>query len=286
MVFVKPMKKIKVSLCAFGIFMGMVFPLYASFFIEWIPKRRMLFNIGCLIAGYLVGAFAFYIVKVILKNIESYYKKTLSEDLGVEKINNSERDSDLLINMKNEFDTLIKNYSFLVKKENEDLIKLAITDCLTSGYNHRYLYEYFSNRILLGCSQITALFCDIDYFKRINDSYGHVIGDAVLKEVGNIIKETINKNGNYFRFGGEEFVVLLENITSDDAYKIAEDIRINIKNSIEIQSFCNLESITISIGLASYPTDGLNIETLIDKSDKAMYCAKRKGRNKCQVYQE
>lgn len=283
---IKPMTKIKIILCAFGIFIGIIFPIYASFFVEWIPKRKILFDIGCLIAGYLVGLFSFYIVKIILQNIDSQYRKILSENLGIESSNGLGSSTDLLLNMKNEFKKLIKNYSILVRHESENLRMISITDCLTSGYNHRYLYEYFSKKIQAGYSEMALMFCDIDFFKKVNDTYGHIVGDLVLKKVGTIIKAAINENGDYFRYGGEEFVVILNNCSSYVAYETAEKIRINIENSNEIQQYCKFEAVTISIGLSSYPFDGLKVESLIEKSDKAMYFAKQNGRNRCELYKD
>ena len=285
MVHLKPMKKIRISLCTFGVLMGLIFPIYADFFVNWIPEKKLLFNIGCIVAGYLVGLFSFYIVKKILSKIQNYYQKIIMENLGVEGVNNSNTETDLILNMQNDFRELIENYIFIVKKEKEKLRKMSITDCLTSGYNHRYLKEYFTRKISENCNQMTILFSDIDFFKKVNDTYGHIAGDLVLKEVGDIIKEVINNSGSYFRYGGEEFIAILDNCSPKESFAIAEDIRLGVSNSIKINECLNQGHITISIGMASYPSDGLDLETLIDKADMAMYYAKQNGRNKSVVYE-
>jgi len=282
--YIKPMKMIKTVLCTFGLVMGAIFPIYSSFFISWIPERKLVFCIGCLVAGYIVGLFSFYIVKTILLKIDNYYKVTLLDKLGVENIINTEKENDLILNMKSEFNELINNYGALMESESKHLLKLSITDCLTSVYNHRYLYEYFERKASEGISMMAILFCDIDHFKMVNDTYGHIKGDLVLQEVAKIISESTNGNEGIFRYGGEEFVILLDGYSDKEGFKTAEKIRLKIYNSNVIKSYCNFKTLTISIGVAMYPDDGVNIDTLINKADKAMYHVKECGRNSCKIY--
>lgn len=286
MINIKPMKMVKAVLCTFGLLMGAVFPIYAGFFIKWIPGRKLAFCIGCLIAGYTVGLFSFYTVKTILLKIEKHYKIAILDKLGVENITNTEKGNDLILNMKNDFKGLINKYAELMESESKHLLKLSITDGLTSVYNHRYLNEYFEKKITQGTTSMTILFCDIDHFKMINDTYGHGIGDLVLQEVAKILGEATNGNAGVFRCGGEEFAVLLENCTCSKGFDTAEKIRSEIYNSNVIKFYCNDKNITISIGLASYPYDGVNIDDLINKADKAMYHVKKSGRNGCEIYND
>ncbi|PAB58388.1 diguanylate cyclase [Anaeromicrobium sediminis] len=172
------------------------------------------------------------------------------------------------------------------KKENKNLRMISNTDGLTSLYNHRYFYECFNKKITEGRRPITVLFCDIDKFKLINDIHGHIIGDMILKEVGNIINKSVQGNDLIFRYGGEEFAVLLDNYTSEESFGIAEEIRINIVRSRILQKYSGDLPVTISIGLASYPTDSLDAKDLIEKADKALYFAKQNGRNQCCIYKE
>jgi diguanylate cyclase len=279
----KPMNKIKLIVCTFGVLVGVAFPIYAGFFVEWIPERKLIFDIFCILAGFLVGIFSFYVLKFTLISIEKYYKKTLYSHLGIERVDDTLHDSDLLINMRCEFNKIIGEYAMLINQEKKYLTDLSNSDCLTSGYNHRYLYEYFPCKVEEGCDEMTLLFCDIDFFKSINDEYGHVVGDAVLVEIGNIIEEMISSKGAYFRYGGEEFMVVID-LDIDEAYEIARKIRMRVNKSEKICQLCHC--VGISIGLASYPEDGRDIEILIDKSDKAMYTAKNNGRNCCVRYKD
>lgn len=282
--YLKPMKMVKLVLCAFGLGIGAIFPLFANFFIEWIPERKLAFIIGCLVAGYIVGLFSFYIVKTILLNVDKYYKLTLAGRLGIDSVSNVEKENDLILNMKSEFKELINNYTALMENETNHFLELSITDCLTSVYNHRYLYEYFKKKVSKGINSMTILFCDIDHFKLINDTYGHIKGDMVLQEVARIIRESTNGNEGIFRYGGEEFVVLLDNCSCEKGFTTAEKIRLEIYNSNVIKAYCDSEILTISIGIAIYPNDGINIDTLIGKADKAMYHVKESGRNRCEIY--
>ena len=284
MIYIKPMKMVKNILCSFGLVIGAIFPVFAGFFVKWIPERKLAFYICCLLAGYIVGLFSFYIVKTILLKIDSYYKIALLGKLGVEDIINAEKDDDLILNMKSDFKELINKYVTLMESESNNLLRLSITDCLTSTYNHKYMYEYFEKKVLERISLMTILFCDIDHFKRINDTYGHITGDLVLQEVSKIIRESTNENEGIFRYGGEEFVILLENCSGEEGFDIAEKIRLKVCNSDIIKSYCNFEILTISIGLAVYPYDGVNIDTLIHNADTAMYHVKETGRNRCEIY--
>ena len=190
--------------------------------------------------------------------------------------------SNSLIKSLNQMNDSVCRY----KKENKNLRLISNTDGLTSLYNHRYFYECFNEKVRSGRRPITVLFCDIDKFKLINDIHGHTTGDMILKEVGNIIKKSVKGNGLIFRYGGEEFVVMMDNYPTKESFSIAETIRINIIKSKKIQKHCGDLPVSISIGLASYPDDSIDAKDLIEKADKAMYFAKQNGRNQCCIYKE
>lgn len=280
----KPMKKILVVLCTFGLSMGAAFPFYSGFFIIWVPEKKMAFILGCLIAGLIVGVFGYLVIKIILKQIDNYYKNILMNKLGIDSSIIKSEEKDILLVMRKEFEQLLDRFAEVMKKEKEYLENRSITDGLTSLYNHRYYFEYFNKKVSEGCGQVVILFCDIDNFKIVNDTYGHLTGDIVLKNIGCIIKDLAEESDCIFRYGGEEFVVLLGNCNKDEAYSIAERLRMKVMNSNLIYYCSNGNPVTISIGIASYPHDAKNAEELIDKADKAMYCAKRSGRNQCKVY--
>ncbi len=121
---------------------------------------------------------------------------------------------------------------------------------------------------------------DIDFFKKVNDTYGHIEGDIVLKELGLILSENCRHFDEVSRIGGEEFSVLLPDCAYPRAMQIAE----RIKDAVKIHTFTLSTGvkihITISIGVASYPETIQDIEKLMEKADTALYAAKRSGRNR------
>ena len=167
-------------------------------------------------------------------------------------------------------------------KEKEEVIKnLAYYDKLTGAANRTLFYEFSEKFLSVAKRNNTALglmFTDIDKFKKINDTYGHEIGDRVLTKVANILKKATRKEDAVTRYGGDEFLILLPNIKNlSDCETIACRI-LRIKNNFII---CNGNEIPISlsIGISCYPKDGVDIDSLIVKADKAMYRAKKSGGN-------
>lgn len=165
----------------------------------------------------------------------------------------------------------------------------AITDNLTYLYNQRYFYKYLDRKVeeYSGNSgKMSVIMFDIDFFKKVNDKYGHVIGDYVLKEVAMIIKSCVRKNDIVARYGGEEFTVVLPGIGSKETYAIAERVR----EKIEAHVFSvdgNDIRITISGGISEYPGTATNSTELVNYADRAMYVgAKFNGRNKIKMYAE
>ncbi len=162
----------------------------------------------------------------------------------------------------------------------------AITDGLTGLYNHRYLHERLSEELHrareLG-RPLTALFCDLDHFKRYNDANGHSAGDAVLREVAQLIEQSVRSIDIAARYGGEEFVVLLVETSREAALVVAERIRERIRAA---GFSAHGTPLTVSIGIAGYPEDAERREALLDKADWAMYLAKRRGRDQVATFAE
>jgi diguanylate cyclase (GGDEF)-like protein len=121
---------------------------------------------------------------------------------------------------------------------------------------------------------------DLDHFKRINDTYGHTAGDRVLKAVGKYLQKNIRDVDIIARYGGEEFVLLLPEADKSEAYTVAERLR----EGFSMLQLETLPQLTLSLGIASYPQDGTNLELLIKRADTAMYVAKQMGRNKVVIY--
>jgi two-component system cell cycle response regulator len=161
---------------------------------------------------------------------------------------------------------------------------LAITDPLTELFNRRYfetaLEKEFSRSIRYQ-SPASCLMIDIDYFKRINDEYGHHTGDMVLKEVAEVIKDCIRETDTVARWGGEEFIVLLPETKKEAALNAAS----RILKVISDHKFSGINShITVSIGLANIPDPSIDTaDKFIHASDLALYEAKEKGRNRIEV---
>jgi diguanylate cyclase (GGDEF)-like protein len=162
--------------------------------------------------------------------------------------------------------------------------KVANYDFLTGIYNRHKLHKIFtkeSERVNRYGGKLSLMLIDIDDFKVINDTYGHEIGDSVLKEFSDIISSNIRTLDYFARWGGEEFVILLPNTSSNDACIRAEFLR----KCIEAHIFSYVNNITISIGLAEYAENEL-LEKLIDKADKALYTAKSNGKNQVCINNE
>lgn len=167
-------------------------------------------------------------------------------------------------------------------KSNELFKEKAVKDGLTNLYNHEYILEILKKEIELQETNpqgLAVMMLDIDHFKKVNDTYGHQTGDNVLKKITDIIQEAIRDTDYAGRYGGEEFIVILSGIQSDDyAYLIAERIKEHIGNCV----FENKElRVTISIGLALYHRE--SIVELISRADKLLYQAKRNGRNRIET---
>jgi diguanylate cyclase len=132
---------------------------------------------------------------------------------------------------------------------------------------------------------LCLLIVDIDHFKKVNDDYGHVFGDHVLRATAKTLKSKIKKQDSVARWGGEEFAILLPGTTMPGARAIAEHIRQSIeKSSIRrIGTMEEVGGITISVGVAAY-TSGISFVNLLDQADKALYVSKRTGRNRTTVH--
>lgn len=176
-----------------------------------------------------------------------------------------------------------------VSDEREDLRHLASTDQLTELFNHSFFYirlEEEFERAVRYDSPLSLILMDIDDFKRVNDSYGHRIGDMVLRETSKVIKNSVRKIDVVARYGGEEIAVLLPQTTLSGALGEAERIRINIENTNYGYNFDD-GGITVSIGVASYTFEGTKRpEDLVNMADRALYEAKNAGKNCVRVLKD
>jgi diguanylate cyclase (GGDEF)-like protein len=171
-------------------------------------------------------------------------------------------------------------------------------DELTGLYNYRHFEHELFNQLNLAYEKnesLSLILLDIDYFKKVNDSFGHIAGNKILYILAQILLEAVGEEGFIARYGGEEFTILLPNTDEHSAYNRAEQIRKVIESSVielEMDLAEGIErskmistSITVSVGLATYPVHADDTLSLIRHADRAMYVgAKRKGRNKVAVY--
>lgn len=153
-------------------------------------------------------------------------------------------------------------------------------DFLTGLFNRRYFNERLDeeiNRRNRHGGMFSLAICDLDFFKHYNDKYGHIAGDELLGEIGRLIKNSVRTSDIAFRYGGDEFVILLPDTELEDAFSVVERVRKNIEEEMKKRKI----SLTTSFGLASWPTDGARSNEILDAADAAAFLAKQRGGNQC-----
>ena len=165
--------------------------------------------------------------------------------------------------------------------------KSSITDVKTGLFNHSFFSERLEEelaRVRRHHAQFTLFMADIDHFKQINDTHGHLVGDEVLRTISNIISALTRREDVASRFGGEEFAIMLTQVTKETAWKIAERIRQTIEQA-NISSDSKSIKVTISLGIRHVcPYTCAPSETIIRQADEALYNAKRHGRNRTTMF--
>jgi two-component system cell cycle response regulator len=182
----------------------------------------------------------------------------------------------ILVRKKRQWDDIQSIY--------ESTVRSAIGDMLTGLYNYAYFKHFLDfeiKRSLRQKNKVALMMIDIDNFKKYNDSFGHLAGDLVLREMGRIIKSCIREIDLAARYGGEEFAIILpfdedEKVTTAIAERIQAAIG-SVQLPLEIDS---IPQITVSIGIAFCPFDTQNADDLIEKADMMLYHAKKTGKNK------
>jgi diguanylate cyclase (GGDEF)-like protein len=158
----------------------------------------------------------------------------------------------------------------------------SLKDPMTGLYNRRFLEEYVDTLVATVNRRSTILglmMCDLDFFKQVNDTYGHNVGDTVLKETSAIIRNSVRASDIVVRYGGEEFLVLLKDLKGDEVARIAEKIRDKVAQT-KVKISGGFVQKTISIGIAEFPKDTSNFWQGVKYSDVALYKAKQTGRNR------
>ncbi len=249
----------KISLWAFGVFLFLLLICFVVYF----QMTRFLFNpLNALNDG---------IDKINKGNYNVSIPVVTNDEVG--RVVSAFNGMTEAIKVKIE---TIENMNLELKK----MYDKAIHDGLTGLYNHSFfnikLQEYIENKKSFG-----IVLMDIDFFKKVNDTYGHLVGDFVLKKFAEEVSLELS-NDFFARYGGEEFVVILE---KQNLKEIADRIRKKIENLPMKYNGINL-SVTVSCGCAEFPDDGKTSSELIESADKALYHAKRSGRNRVVCFKE
>ena len=223
---------------------------------------------------------------VFIKSILCYPLVRKGEKIGVVELINRQtgtftsEDQALIEIMLNPLATAIRTVAMFENAE-----RLTITDDLTKLYNYRYLMTYLEadvKRCLRYKKKVSLLFIDVDGFKRINDTFGHLVGSQALAEMGQVLRRIVRETDVVGRYGGDEFVIVLPETPLNGAMVIAERIRKKVEECEFVAQNLSIR-LTVSLGVANCPKHTLTAEGLIKKADAAMYRAKELSKNSIKV---
>jgi len=262
----RPTKIIKFALAAYltditvHAVLGKTFPLF------WLPTMAVIAVLFLKEREFLV-----YLVLLILPILGTSLKFLLSPSPLEDKKILTIAESTLLLAVTA---TVLTPYKLLVNRYRKYLSQIIEIDPLTKALNRRALMTKLKLYVSAGVP-VSVMMLDIDNFKRINDTYGHLTGDKVLKELSEIIEKSLRSGDFVGRYGGEEFLIVLPRTNKETAFKVAERIR----RKIERHRFPVPEPVTVSIGVAD-SREGESLEELISLADERLYRAKRSGKNR------
>ena len=238
-----------------------------------------------------MGALAYFLGHTIVRPL-----KRLSGDAG--KVASGDLNVDIPVRGNNEVSYLTQVFNHMVSslrrgraeisqahealiEKNRELHQLSITDGLTDLYNRKHLMDLFDMEMARARRYripFSVLIADIDYFKKINDTYGHLAGDSVLRRIADTLRHTVRECDHVGRYGGEEFLIILPNSDAAGAMKMAQRIRGQI-SQLSFYNDGNEISMTISVGVAQCHNDEDSVEAILGRADSALYQAKAGGRN-------
>ncbi|MCX7710942.1 MAG: GGDEF domain-containing protein [Clostridia bacterium] len=204
-----------------------------------------------------------YLIFTLYFHREIYAKLTAKIEEAEKKIT--------AVNKKLDFE--VKKRIFEIERSNEKLVSIAKTDALTKAYNKAAILEVINHLIdTKPTKEFTILMFDIDHFKTINDTLGHIEGDKCIKKTALLAQNSIRDIDSLGRYGGDEFIIVLPEASLSHAKLVAERFR---KRVAETEN----PHFTVSIGLANYPNDARTVKDLISIADEGLYQSKKKGRN-------
>lgn len=225
-------------------------------------------------------------------SIENAYKYNRREDLLIVRkkvVGYVFLDTGNVINrFNNDMFDLCKSFMNLtyLMIDNYNLKRISSVDKLTGVQLRKSIEMDFTRELNLARqnnTNLSVIMLDIDKFKNVNDTYGHRKGDEILSNIGELIKGSIRSTDYVGRYGGEEFIIILPETNSDDGYKVAEKVR----KKVEYQKLLGDDMpLTVSLGISTYPDDGVNEEELVEKADQALYYSKNNGRNQSNSWNE
>jgi two-component system cell cycle response regulator len=185
--------------------------------------------------------------------------------------------------MTNQLGTALQNAQMVRRLE-----ELATIDGLTGLPNHRVFQEELSRQLALSNrfqNETSIILCDVDHFKSVNDTYGHPVGDMVLRGLGDVFRANVRRDTDLpARYGGEEFAVICAGTGTAGAVKLAEKIRTDLEERVFHTDMGEFR-VTLSLGVATYPQHARGKEQLVERADAALYAAKENGRNQVNVWQ-
>ena len=204
-------------------------------------------------------------------------------EMGAEKFGEGDFHYRLHINSRNELGKLASTFNSMADK----LEEIATRDSLTGLLNKKEILRILEaelERAKRHANNLSVMMLDLDYFKTINDTYGHQAGDMVLISAASLIEKHVRGIDYVGRYGGEEILIVLPATTEIEAVEIAERIRRSLASTPMAVSESKYIDLTVSIGIADYPTDGEEQRTLLAHADQALYQAKGAGRNQVVCY--
>lgn len=239
-------------------------------------ERQLMAPLSIWLCGLLLGLIkdqsaGFYlIVKGSAYIYFSYYFYKATYSTYIEKINKSE---EMLKKMETSLNKEVKKRVFEIEKSNERLLEISKTDMLTKAFNKVTIMNIIDRLINNKKIEVfSILMFDIDNFKAINDSLGHVTGDVCLKTLANIASGNIREVDYLGRYGGDEFIIVLPTLGEAEAKFVAERFKRKVSETSNPR-------FTVSIGISSYPKDGQTVKELISVADRGLYKSKSKGKN-------
>jgi len=263
-------------------------------FIDLQEKIRLLFIFEAIFFAIVLLFIASIVSKTILKPIQNLTNSVKAFEIDKTFIPVEIKTGDEIGLLSKAFNKMAEKATFKslslqgdfnrVKKERDKALVESILDPLT-GLSNRKFMAVELNKLMLSSKRygtnLSLMIIDLDHFKKVNDTFGHVIGDIVLKAISKVIKQAMRASDLTIRYGGEEFIVVMDHTASDEALTKAETLR----KEVEAMRIDELKGskITISIGVTELCKEDSSIESFVARADEALYKAKNSGRNQCQL---